>query len=205
MKVKWENRKQYFQEYRKNNRQRILENQRKWYKKNRLKVLQSNKEWRKKNRKKWNEIVKNWAKKNKDKVYSYSCGFDRKTIFKRDHYQCQNCGSKENLEIHHIDGKGMRIKKKERNNLPQNLITLCSKCHYKTDRNRRGMPYKNKKLKEWAKNFDKCIYCGTIKRKHIAKGLCNRCYELKRKEYKTKYYQKHYGVLTRVLASAIFK
>lgn len=29
----------------------------------------------------------------------------------------------------------------------------------------------------WAKNYDKCIECGTTERKHKAKGLCARCYE----------------------------
>ena len=47
-----------------------------------------------------------------------------KVIKKRDKYACQSCGSKLGLTVHHIlprsDGG---------NDLPDNLITLCSYCH----------------------------------------------------------------------------
>lgn len=36
--------------------------------------------------------------------------------------RCENCGTKENLEIHHID-------KNPRNNVPENVKVLCPKCH----------------------------------------------------------------------------
>ena len=54
-------------------------------------------------------------------------GINPKKIFKRDNWSCQQCGSKEDLTIHHIDGQGRNSKNK--NNSLDNLITLCRKCH----------------------------------------------------------------------------
>ena len=191
----------YHKEWYKKNQKRLSEYNRKWFEKNRKKVYEYNRKWRRKNREKWNDIIMRWQRKNKDKAYFYKTGIHRNKILQRDNYQCQICKSKKKLEIHHMDGRGSRLKKKQRNNQSDNLITLCFKCHYKIDYNRRGYPYKG--LLRWSRDFDKCIDCGTTKRLHWAKGLCDRCYELKRKEYKRKYYQKHYGVLTRSLNSAI--
>lgn len=52
----------------------------------------------------------------------------RRSIKERDHYLCKVCNQYGN-SIHHID-----YNKKNCN--PNNLITLCKKCHGKTDRNR---------------------------------------------------------------------
>jgi len=54
-------------------------------------------------------------------------------VFKKDNYKCQNCGSKKQLEIHHI---------KSVNKYPQlsksipNGLTLCKKCHSDVDSRR---------------------------------------------------------------------
>lgn len=37
---------------------------------------------------------------------------------------CVHCGSDENLHVHHID-------RNRSNNLPENLLVLCAKCHIK--------------------------------------------------------------------------
>ncbi len=50
----------------------------------------------------------------------------RKGILNRDSYTCQNCGSKENLEVHHI--KSFAEHEEERYST-ENGITLCRKCH----------------------------------------------------------------------------
>jgi excisionase family DNA binding protein len=47
----------------------------------------------------------------------------KKAVIIRDEYACQECGSREMLEVHHKDGSGR--------NDPDNLITLCQKCHRK--------------------------------------------------------------------------
>lgn len=33
-------------------------------------------------------------------------------------------------------------------------------------------------MQEWSRKFDKCINCGTTVQKHVAKGLCRKCYTL---------------------------
>lgn len=51
------------------------------------------------------------------------------TIRQRDHCRCQECGARRNgkkLAIHHIDYD-------KKNCDPENLITLCSRCHAKTN------------------------------------------------------------------------
>lgn len=54
-------------------------------------------------------------------------GGNRSKVLERDNYQCQICGSKDKLVIHHIDKTGRGAK--EHNNSLYNLITLCRKCH----------------------------------------------------------------------------
>lgn len=41
--------------------------------------------------------------------------------------------------------------------------------------NGKHLSFENK-LNKWAKNYDKCIHCGTTEIKHNAKGLCKICY-----------------------------
>ena len=48
----------------------------------------------------------------------------RNKILKRDNYRCTKCGSKRNLQVHHKKYRGYY---KE---LPKDLITLCSMCHW---------------------------------------------------------------------------
>jgi len=59
----------------------------------------------------------------------------KKQIRKRDNHTCQECGKhqkefKSKLPIHHIDFN-------KKNNNPFNLISLCKKCHPKTNSNRK--------------------------------------------------------------------
>lgn len=61
-------------------------------------------------------------------------------IRKRDSNQCQLCGAKWGLRIHHIDYN-------KENNTPTNLITLCLSCHPKT----------NYKRKQWVKLFSNYV------------------------------------------------
>ena len=43
-------------------------------------------------------------------------------ILMRDKHQCQRCGAKANLQVHHVDGNKLH-------NKLENLITLCGRCH----------------------------------------------------------------------------
>lgn len=69
---------------------------------------------------------------------SYGPEFDeqfKEKIRCRDHYGCQRCGVRSgrqlhrSLDIHHIDYE-------KRNNDPSNLVSLCRRCHSKTQGNR---------------------------------------------------------------------
>jgi 5-methylcytosine-specific restriction endonuclease McrA len=58
---------------------------------------------------------------------------ERAEALKRDGRKCRACGSKEQLEVHHLDGSGIDeiielIYKMLLCN-PDRLITLCSTCH----------------------------------------------------------------------------
>lgn len=88
-------------------------------------------------------------------------GFDwkniKKTIKKRDEYKCRVCGiseseCKQNLQIHHI----VPYKCTQDNN-PDNLITLCSKCHAKEE----FKFYKIKKITK--KQFKGKVYNMSVK------------------------------------------
>jgi 5-methylcytosine-specific restriction endonuclease McrA len=48
----------------------------------------------------------------------------RQEVLKRDNWQCQNCGHRENLQVHH---KKMRGQGGDDSDM--DLITLCYSCH----------------------------------------------------------------------------
>lgn len=61
----------------------------------------------------------------------------RMNILKRDGFECRDCRSKKNLEVHHI----LPLHKGGTND-PQNLMTLCEKCHNRhhfDDRRKRAL------------------------------------------------------------------
>ena len=45
-------------------------------------------------------------------------------VLRRDRWRCQQCGSRTNLQVHHI-----RLRSHEGDDAEKNLITLCSQCH----------------------------------------------------------------------------
>lgn len=87
----------------------------------------------------------------------------RDAVLARDGHKCAECGSKEQLVVHHKDGNGRGQSKP--NNSMRNLVTLCRACHAR-----------HHGVVEWARNFDCCRKCGTTERRHNAHGLCWRCY-----------------------------
>lgn len=59
----------------------------------------------------------------------------REQVKRRDKYTCQKCGSKENLQVHHI------IPYREtKDNSFVNLITLCATCHIAIEYDRAALP-----------------------------------------------------------------
>ena len=57
-------------------------------------------------------------------MYAKLSNTQRKTIYRRDGWQCAICGSSRYLQIHHCIPRG-----KGGSDYAQNLITLCSDCH----------------------------------------------------------------------------
>jgi 5-methylcytosine-specific restriction endonuclease McrA len=45
-------------------------------------------------------------------------------ILERDGWRCQNCGSREDLQVHH-----QQFRSRQGNDAESNLITLCAACH----------------------------------------------------------------------------
>jgi len=52
----------------------------------------------------------------------------RLSTLKRDGWRCQSCGSSVGLQVHHITSRS-----KLGDDVPENLITLCWKCHRQID------------------------------------------------------------------------
>lgn len=108
------------------------------YKKSYKRYRESHKEelkrYREDHREKLREMGREWQDKDR-------FGEMRNFILERDNYTCQDCGMTQeqhwilfnrSLTIDHIDGKGRYSK--EKNNDPDNLITLCLRCHGRKDR-----------------------------------------------------------------------
>ena len=49
----------------------------------------------------------------------------RQRVLERDGWRCQNCGSSENLHIHHLTKRSQLG-----DDALDNLITLCANCHH---------------------------------------------------------------------------
>lgn len=60
----------------------------------------------------------------------------RDEILERDQYCCTQCGSNDNLDVHHLIPR-----RKGGKDVPENLLTLCEKCH--VERGGYGRPRKN--------------------------------------------------------------
>ncbi len=50
----------------------------------------------------------------------------RRRVLERDSWRCQECGSMENLQVHH-----MKRRSQLGGDVMHNLITLCATCHAK--------------------------------------------------------------------------
>ena len=52
----------------------------------------------------------------------------RAEVLERDGYRCQQCGSQDNLDVHH-----RQARHQGGDASPENLVTLCERCHMQTD------------------------------------------------------------------------
>jgi hypothetical protein len=81
-------------------------------------------------------------------------------------HKCSECGSSENLQIHHEDHKGHNVPKRDRNNSIENLQVLCRVCHGRLHGNVEG----------WSRKHEKCLMCGSTEFRHHAHGYCSQCH-----------------------------
>ena len=86
-----------------------------------------------------------WYKKNRKRILAkcaiyrdkVNFGGNRKIALKRDGYKCVKCGGKD-INVDHIDRNGTGKPIHRKNNLLNNLQTLCSRCHSIKDRTENG-------------------------------------------------------------------
>src|SRR3990167_4490623 len=99
------------------------------------------KRWFRKYRKQNKAVLSEYSKKRYKKGITLFGGI-RQQILERDGFKCRRCGMEREehilrwgreLTIDHIDGKGSGVPVKEKNNHPDNLITLCMSCHSTKD------------------------------------------------------------------------
>ena len=94
-------------------------------------------EWFMNNRDKRKEAESLWRSKNRDRYnamalmaqHKFRFGGNRDRVIERDEHKCVECGSLENLCVHHLDGMGWGFKKEDKNNSIENLATVCNSCH----------------------------------------------------------------------------
>jgi 5-methylcytosine-specific restriction endonuclease McrA len=53
----------------------------------------------------------------------------RKQVLERDSWRCQHCGSRSQLEVHHLTYRSSMG-----SDIEENLITLCNECHQRIHR-----------------------------------------------------------------------
>ena len=53
----------------------------------------------------------------------------RGQVLDRDHWRCQVCGSRQQLQVHHKE-----LRSQCGSDSPENLITLCEQCHLRAHR-----------------------------------------------------------------------
>lgn len=108
----------------------------------------------------------------------------RDAVLARDGHQCGECGSKDDLVVHHRDRNGRGSD--EPNNEIANLQTLCRGCHLKEhSAELRAARTTLAGSGRWSKDHDCCVECGTTEKRHGARGKCATCYarELRQKEH----------------------
>ena len=76
-----------------------------------------------------------WTYKSNDKLWP-----TYRAVLKRANFECEVCGSPDNLIFHHIDGKGVSsVGWKGVNHKMSNIKLLCSKCHFREHQRMAGV------------------------------------------------------------------
>ena len=69
-------------------------------------------------------MIKNWPKRPRIRLNQEEYTHLRRQILERDGWRCQDCGSSQNLQIHH-----KKLRSQSGHDAEENLITLCAQCH----------------------------------------------------------------------------
>jgi 5-methylcytosine-specific restriction endonuclease McrA len=69
-------------------------------------------------------VKRNRAKQTRIKLDPQAYKQLRMQILERDSWRCQNCGSRQHLQIHHQE-----LRSQSGRDAEENLITLCDTCH----------------------------------------------------------------------------
>lgn len=142
----------YFKDYNRDNAERMAEYREKWYRAN---------------------ITPEFAKAKREQEHFAGL---REPCLKRDNYQCVKCGNRQQLVVHHKDGKGRPQPEELKNNTLENLETLCRACHMKQHAKEIRVS-RSERLKFWAPKFKlmACRSCLRSDLKHQADGYCITC------------------------------
>ena len=85
-------------------------------------------------------------------------------VFARDEYKCQVCGSKEHLRLHHIVYRGP---KHNGSDMPDNLITVCEKCHSHENHSKGGILYEWMQKKKKTKTYKEPAFMNILQSRII--------------------------------------
>lgn len=89
--------------------------------------------YREQNRDKVRGYAREWAKVNGARMRDeFHFDGNREVVLERDGHKCVRCGSEEDLTVHHKDRSGRGGE--EHNNDPENLETVCRRCHIEEHR-----------------------------------------------------------------------
>ncbi len=127
--------KEYQKKWMLENKERVKELWKNWYAKNKTTHRKKRLKYYYKNREKY--LLNNKTLHRKTILDKCVFGGNREKAIIRDNYTCQACGyskGKARLDVHHKDLKGLSVLREERNNLIENLLTLCHSCHMKYHR-----------------------------------------------------------------------
>ena len=74
----------------------------------------------------------------------------RNSVFRRDHWLCQQCGTHASIEAHHIIPFAVLLREDRDLFDPANGITLCTKCHANLDPHRYIKPAGQLNVDDWS-------------------------------------------------------
>ncbi len=148
-----------------------------WYLKNSEKYLIYQKKYRRDNP----EFTQRQIQKCQERIYVRRHGISRKSLLKLWNNECAICRKRKYLIAYRVNLKVYK-------NL-NDIVVLCRQCSLDVSDWYQKRTLKARKL--WCEGrISECLMCKTNKRRHSGNGLCTKCYEITRKEYKKQWWIK---------------